>query len=297
MAFMRTRTRLTVRRATAAKRARRPTVQPSPIVKWAGGKTKLLSKLTTLMPATYRRYYEPFIGGGAMFFHLAPQSAVINDRNPDLINMYRCVAYNVEAVIKRLLEHREAHCENYFYAMRSHWNDRSTPRSEVERAAAFIYLNKTCFNGLWRVNSKGMFNVPVGRYESPQIFDPAVLRAASGVLQQTELSIGNFADACESASAGDFLYFDPPYQPVSTTANFVSYTKDAFDEDNQRELAALARSLAKRNCAVMLSNSDTPFIRKLYKGFRLNKLNVARAINSKASKRGSVPELIICSDY
>ncbi len=294
---MRTRARLTVRRATAAKRARRPAAVPSPIIKWAGGKTKLLGNLTSLMPASYRRYYEPFMGGAALFFHLTPKSAVLNDFNPDLVNMYRCVAWNVEAVIKRLKKHREAHCESYFYAMRNHWNDRTKRRSEVERAAAFIYLNKTCYNGLWRVNSKGMFNVPVGRYESPQVFDPAILRAASATLQQAELVSGHFADACESAGAGDFVYFDPPYQPVSSTAKFVSYTQNNFDEDNQRELASLARSLAKRNCAVMLSNSDTPFIRKLYKGFRLKKVNVARAINSKASKRGSVAELVICSDY
>ena len=128
------------------------------------------------MPATYRRYFEPFMGGGAFFFHLTPDSAVLNDRNPDLINVYRCVAWNVEGVIKRLVEHREAHCESYFYAMRNRWNDRKAKRSEVERAAAFIYLNKTCYNGLWRVNSKGMFNVPVGRYESPKVFDPKVQR-------------------------------------------------------------------------------------------------------------------------
>lgn len=248
------------------------------------------------MPATYRRYYEPFMGGGALFFHLAPDSAVLNDRNPDLINMYKCVAWNVEGVIKRLEKHRDAHCESYFYAMRNRWNDRSVRRSEVERAAAFIYLNKTCYNGLWRVNSKGLFNVPVGRYEAPQVFDPAILRSVSVTLRQAELLSGNFADAVDSAGAGDFAYFDPPYQPVSSTANFTSYTANSFDEDNQRELAAVARALVKRNCAVMISNSDTPFIRKLYRGFRIHTVDVARAINSNASKRGTVPELVICSD-
>jgi len=245
------------------------------------------------MPATYRRYFEPFMGGGAFFFHLTPDSAVLNDRNPDLINVYRCVAWNVEGVIKRLVEHREAHCESYFYAMRNRWNDRKAKRSEVERAAAFIYLNKTCYNGLWRVNSKGMFNVPVGRYESPKVFDPKVLRSAAATLRQADLLTGHFAEACEAAGAGDFVYFDPPYHPVSSTAKFTSYTQGSFDEDDQRELAALARSLDKRNCSVMLSNSDTPFIRKLYKGFRLRTVDVARAINSNASKRGTVPELII----
>ncbi len=290
---MRSRARLVVRRSNAPKVARRKPVHPSPIVKWVGGKTKLLDELIARKPARYRRYFEPFFGGGALFFRLSPKTAVISDRNPDLINTYRCIAWNVEAVIRRLSRHRRLHNSEYYYETRARWNDVSRKRVDVERAATFIYLNKTCYNGLWRVNRKGEFNVPVGRYNEPSIYHPAHLREVSKVLQRCDLRSGHFADGVADAAKGDFVYFDPPYHPVSDTANFTSYTAGSFNAESQQELATVARDLVNRGCHVMLSNSDTPFIRKIYRGWKIDQVMCARAINSKASKRGAVAEVVI----
>ncbi len=272
-------------------------VVASPIVKWVGGKTKLLSELLARMPERYGRYYEPFAGGAAMFFRLAPRRAVLADSNPDLIGLYTAVAKDVNAVIRRLQAHRDQHDESHYYEMRARWNDRDAQWSTPERAAAFIYLNKTCFNGLWRVNRAGAFNVPIGRYTDPPICVPEALRAAQQVLARAEIRRADYRTAVRDARAGDFLSFDPPYDPVTTTANFTSYTADAFGPDEQRALADTARELVARGCQVMLSNSDTPFIRSLYKGFRVDRVKCARAINSNAAKRGDVDELIITAGY
>ena len=268
----------------------------APIVKWAGGKSRLLDELTARSPRRFRRYFEPFLGGAALYFRLAPRFGVLSDCNADLINMYRCVAWNVEAVIRRLARHRDDHTEAHYYKMRERWNTDGQLAADVDRAAAFIYLNKTCYNGLWRVNSRGKFNVPVGRYDEPSIFDPVAMRAASKLLQRAEIAPGHFADAAETARAGDFIYFDPPYHPLSETANFTSYTAGSFGPDDQRELAAIARALVRRGCSVMVSNSDTAFIRDLYKGFRIDEVDCSRAINSKASARGPQRELIILGE-
>ena len=263
------------------------------MVKWVGGKTKLLSHLLARVPERFGRYYEPFAGGAALFFRLAPRRAVLADFNADLINLYSALAADVDAVIRRLEHHRSVHDEAHYYAMRARWNDRDHRWPAAERAAAFIYLNKTCFNGLWRVNRAGAFNVPIGRYTDPPICVPETLRAAHEVLARAQLRNCDYRTAVSDAKAGDFLYFDPPYDPVTTTANFTSYTADAFGPDNQRELAECARELVGRGCRVMLSNSDTPFIRSLYKGFRVDRVKCPRAINSNAAKRGEVDELII----
>lgn len=275
------------------KTARRPAVTPTPVVKWAGGKTRLLDELGSRAPDRYRRYFEPFLGGAAMFFRMQPADAVLNDCNADLVNMYRCVAGHVEAVIKRLERHKRDHDQEHYYEVRDRWNARRKGDSDVERAAAFIYLNKTCYNGLWRVNSRGGFNVPMGRYTDPPICDAPRLRAASRMLQQAKLTTGHYADAVAEAGKGDFVYFDPPYDPISPTASFTSYTAGDFGPDDQRELAALMRELDERGAIVVLSNSDTPFVRKLYKGFRIDQVPCARAINSKAGARGSVMEVIV----
>jgi DNA adenine methylase len=272
-------------------------VQASPVVKWVGGKTKLLPELLARMPEKFNRYYEPFAGGAAMFFRLAPKRAVLADANHDLIGLYTAIANDVNAVIRRLQMHRESHNEAHYYDVRTRWNDREVSWSTPERAAAFIYLNKTCFNGLWRVNRSGAFNVPIGRYADPPICVPETLRAAQQVLSRAEIRRADYRTAVSDAKPGDFLYFDPPYDPVTPTANFTSYTANVFGPDEQKELADTARSLVARGCKVMLSNSDTPFIRQIYKGMRIDRVKCARAINSNASKRGDVDEVIITAGY
>lgn len=286
-----------IARTRPARPVLRPVAPAGPIVKWAGGKGKLLDALTARMPARFGSYYEPFLGGGAMFFRLAPERAVLADWNEDLMNLYRCVAWKVEAVIQRLEEHRRQHDEDHYYATRERWNAGPKSQPAVERAAAFVYLNKTCYNGLFRVNSKGHFNVPMGRYAAPRICDPAQLRAASRLLRRAELHTGHFADQVADAAPGDFVYFDPPYDPVSRTASFTSYTAGSFGPDAQRELAAVVRDLTRRGVHVMVSNSDTPFIRQLYRGLDIEQIAAPRAINSRADARGSVSELIITNGY
>lgn len=264
---------------------------PAPIVKWVGGKTKLLDELIARRPTSFRRYYEPFFGGGALFFKLAPKAASISDLNGGLVEMYRTVANDVEDVIDALAKHRGNHSEEHYYQVRELWNQDhyATP---VERAAAFIYLNKTCYNGLWRVNRSGRFNVPVGRYTNPAIYEPALLRSSAALLRRARLQNAPYLEAVADAGKGDFVYFDPPYHPVSSTSNFTSYTSSGFSEDDQAMLAETAHKLVERGATVMLSNNDTPLIRKLYKGLRVDKVLCARAINSNASKRGAVAEVI-----
>lgn len=271
--------------------------QAAPIVKWVGGKSRLLPELLARMPAQFGRYYEPFAGGAALFFRVAPERAVLGDDNRDLINLYQTVGQKVEDVIRRLVVHRRMHDESHYYEMRARWNDAKVSWTHVDRAAAFIYLNKTCFNGLWRVNRGGAFNVPMGRYVDPPICVPDALRAASRVLARADLRSGDYRAAVADAAEGDLVYFDPPYDPVSTTASFTSYTKAAFGPDQQRELADLARGLVARGCKVVLSNSDTPFVRSLYKGFRVDRVQCARAINCNAAKRGDVDEVIVMGGF
>jgi DNA adenine methylase len=269
----------------------------SPVIKWVGGKTKLLPELLARMPQHFGRYYEPFAGGAALFFRIAPTRAVLNDSNADLVGLYRTIADDVDAVIKKLESHRSKHDERHYYATRERWNHNHAAWTDAERAATFIYLNKTCFNGLWRVNRAGDFNVPIGRYADPPICVPTALRAAQAVLSRATLKHGSYSDAVADAKAGDFIYFDPPYDPVTPTANFTSYTAGAFGPDDQRALADTARSLVARGCKVMLSNSDTPFVRAIYKGFRVERVKCPRAINSNAAKRGDVDEVIATGGY
>jgi len=288
------------RLAVSAKARRAPLLpEPvaSPVIKWVGGKTKLLPQLTARMPERFGRYYEPFAGGAALFFRTAPRRAVLSDSNADLIALYTAIAEDVNAVIRRLQHHRDAHDEKHYYAMRAKWNEHHDKWSNAERAAAFIYLNKTCFNGLWRVNRAGDFNVPIGRYADPPICVPEALRAAQVLLARAQLRCGDYRDAVADATRGDFVYFDPPYDPVTPTANFTSYSAAGFGPDDQRALAETARELVARGVKVMLSNSDTPFIRSIYKGFRIDQVKCPRAINSNAAKRGDVDEVIIIGGY
>ncbi len=268
-----------------------------PIVKWVGGKSRLMPELLARMPRDFGRYFEPFAGGAALFFRLGPRAAVLNDRNADLVAAYRAVAADPDAVIRRLEIHRKHHAEKHYYGTRERWNDPSVSWTPVDRAATFIYLNKTCYNGLWRVNRSGGFNVPMGRYKEPPICVPDALRAASRVLARAELRSGDYAEAVRDATRGDLVYFDPPYDPVTATASFTSYTGGGFGPDDQRALAELARSLVARGCKVVLSNSDTPFIRSLYQGLRIDRVLCARAINCNAARRGEVAEVIVLGGF
>jgi DNA adenine methylase len=236
-------------------------------------------------------YYEPFLGGGAVFFHLRPVKAVLSDVNPELVNVYRCVRDRVEDLILLLKEHHQHHSHSYYYQIRA-----SRPLKDVERAARLIYLNKTCFNGLYRENSKGEFNVPMGRYQNPAICDPDLLRAAALALQNTEICIQPFDALLEKpATPDDFVYFDPPYHPLSSTSNFTAYNRYRFSESDQVRLKTVFAELANKGVRVMLSNSDCPFIRELYHGFNIQTVSAARAINSAATKRGRITEVLITS--
>lgn len=274
-------------------------IEPSPacepFLKWVGGKRKLLPALWPLLPAgvEHMRHVEPFLGGGAMFFARAPRRASLSDVNGDLIETYKAVRSTPHAVIRRLRELARDHDEAHYYAVRGAFNARSM-EGGADRAAQFIYLNKTCFNGLFRVNRKGQFNVPVGRYSNPAIADAEAIVAASLALQHAALYHAPF-DALTSMDIcrRDFVYLDPPYAPVSSTSNFTSYSSDKFTAHDQARLAGVFRALDRRGAKLMLSNSDTPEIRDLYRGFQIDVVMAPRAVNSDASKRGAVPELVI----
>jgi DNA adenine methylase len=274
-----------------------PETGAAPIIKWAGGKSRLLGQLLPMLPkgAELMRHVEPFIGGGAMFFARAPERALLCDVNPALINVYESVRDHVEEVIAELQQLAAAHDDDdskAYYRVRERYN-RSRSLSTTQRAAAFVYLNKTCFNGLHRVNRRGEFNVPAGRYKNPRILDEQLMRRASRALKHAELRLGGFEHLLSSARPGDFIYFDPPYEPVSTTASFTAYAQDGFGREDQMRLRDVFAALDKRGCKLMLSNSDVPFIRDLYKSFKLDTVMAARAINRDATKRGMVTELLV----
>lgn len=272
-----------------------------PFLKWAGGKGQLLGQFERFFPTEpMRGYYEPFVGSGAVFFHLRPRDLFehyhLSDVNHELITCYRVIRDRVDDLIAHLAQHRASHSRDYYYVVRA-W-DRAPEwdqAPDVVRAARLIYLNKTCYNGLWRVNSKGHFNVPVGRYTNPAIVDEPRLRAASAALHGVELSVREFEAATECAEPGDFVYFDPPYVPLSATANFTSYSQREFGPDQQRALAATFAALAHKGVRAMLSNSDTAFVRDLYAGFRVETVTARRAINSAKRKRGTVNEVVVLS--
>lgn len=264
----------------------------TPILKWAGSKRRLVPELLARMPKKYGRYYEPFAGGAALFFALSPDRATLGDINTDLVSVYKAVATEPAAVVRGLRRHAAAHTARHYYDLRDRWRRRAS-WSSARRASAFIYFNRTCFNGLWRVNRAGDFNVPMGRYDNPTICEPENLKAAYAALQSAELKSGDFRSTIADAERGDVVYFDPPYVPVSRTANFTSYSSGGFSLDDQRSLADTARELVARGIHVIVSNSDTPMVRKLYVGFRLDTVKVARSINSDVSGRGEIAELII----
>ena len=272
--------------------------KPKPFVKWVGGKRQLLSQFRLLglyppfgfNPLT-ASYFEPFVGGGAVFFDLLPERAMLSDLNNELVVTYNVIKNDVEELILSLKKHQLD--KEYFLEIRC--TDVAN-LSEIEIASRFIFLNRTCFNGMYRVNSKGKFNVPFGRYNNPLICDEDNLRKASDALQSVEIKKQDYKEVLKHAQKGDFVYFDPPYYPVSRTASFTSYTSQSFLEKEQTELRDTFVELASRGCYVMLSNSDTSFINDIYsnlKGIKISKVSAGRAINSDASKRGKISEVVI----
>jgi len=266
-------------------------------MKWVGGKQQLLNQFEAFLPPTFRRYFEPFMGGGAVFFHLwntskLPAEASLFDNNTELVNAYLVTRDKLDELIEKLAVHKEKHSKKYYYEIRR-LDRENKVLSDVERAARTIYLNRTCYNGLYRVNSKGEFNVPMGSYINPQILNEDVLRTASGCLKGVNVELRDFRSIVDFAHAGDFFYFDPPYDPLSKTASFTSYTHNSFGRKDQQELAEVFARLAEKGAFVMLSNSDTPFVRGLYGKFRIETVRARRAVNSDANGRGCVEEVVV----
>jgi len=267
-----------------------------PFLKWAGGKRKLLTKLMEYAPENYLTYHEPFVGGGALLLALHPKSAVINDINTQLITVYRVIRDNVEALINELRKHKNN--KEYFYQIRNlDRRENFNALSDTLKAARIIYLNKTCYNGLFRVNKKGFFNVPFGRYKNPDIVNEENLRAVSDYLRENHIELLNidFQEALKKAKKGDFVYLDPPYHPINETSNFTNYTDDGFGKKEQIKLKQTCDELNERGCFFLLSNSYTPFIREIYKDYEKYTITVQmpRSINCKASSRGKINELLI----
>ncbi|WP_414529197.1 DNA adenine methylase [Nodularia chucula] len=264
---------------------------PRPFLKWAGGKGRLITQYIDYFPKHYKTYYEPFLGGGAIFFYLHPPAARLTDINAELITTYRCVRDHVEELISLLQAHQNKHNKDYYYDVRAY-----PEGNDIEKAARLIYLNKTCFNGLYRVNSQGKFNVPVGRYKNPSICAENILRTASAALSTSEIEQADFTNILNYAQSGDdFVYFDPPYYPLSETSYFTAYSSYSFGENKQLQLRDIFAELAQRGVKVMLSNSDCEFIRKLYSDFNIHTISATRSINSNAKKRGKITEVLVTS--
>jgi DNA adenine methylase len=265
-----------------------------PVLKWVGGKGQLLPELIKRVPTTFSTYHEPFVGGGALFFELAAQgkitTALLSDVNPSLVEVYIALRDCVDDVIKILKRHRYE--EDYYYKIRAL---KPAKLSLPARAARIIYLNKTCYNGLYRENRAGEFNVPFGRHKNPTICDESNLRAVSRMLQSVQIAHSHFSSILQIAQSGDFVYFDPPYHPVSVTANFTAYSRHGFGEQEQIQLRNTFSELTQKGVKVMLSNSDTPFIRELYDGYGISRVYASRLVNSKASSRGKVSEVVVCN--
>jgi DNA adenine methylase len=267
-----------------------------PVTKWVGGKRQLLKHLNELKPDNYNCYFEPFVGGGAMLFNLAPQKAVINDFNADLINLYKVVKDHPYQLLTLLEHHAENNTKEYYLKIRSlDRSDAINHLSSIEKAARILYMLKVDFNGMYRVNKDNQFNVPYGKYVNPRIADHENIIEVSRYLQQSDVEIlnGDFADAVKNAKTGDFVYFDPPYLPLNSTSDFTSYTADGFTLNDQKRLSDLFFELSDHGVYVMVSNSYVPMIEELYQGADIHLVKANRFINSKADKRGKVNEVII----
>ena len=263
-----------------------------PIVKWVGGKRQLMFELLKNMPETYNRYFEPFIGGGALFFELQPQNGYISDMNEELINLYTVVRDDVYELIEDLNKHKVS--KEYFLKIRNlDRTEKYNKLSDIQKASRFIYLNRTCFNGMYRVNSQGQFNVPFGNYKNPRIVDAENLINCSKLLKNTEIYCADFSEILNKVQKGDFVYFDPPYVPLNETSSFTSYTKDGFDLDMQFKLRDICDELDSLGVMFMLSNSDTKLVNELYSNYEIKKVFASRAINANGNGRGKITEVLV----
>lgn len=275
-----------------------PTIDPlvTPILKWVGGKRQLLEQIVPLIP-DYTTYYEPFVGGGAVLFHTQPPKAVINDSNEELINIYQVIKNQPEELIALLARHKERNSQEYFYEIRV--LDRSREGygelEPVERAARIIYLNKTCYNGLFRVNRAGEFNAPWGRYKNPNITNENTIRAMSRYFNRAKVTFhcGDYREALKGIRKGSFVYLDPPYMPLSSSSSFTGYTAAGFGPEQQKELKRQCDLLNKKGIRFLLSNSCCDFIEDLYKDYIVERVSAKRTINAKADKRGAIDEVLV----
>ncbi|MFC5279060.1 DNA adenine methylase [Halorubrum rubrum] len=283
-----------------------------PILKWAGGKRQLLDALYARFPESYGRYHEPFVGGGALFFDLEPDAGTINDANPRLVSLYERVRDEPDRLIERLesfadpesdpdpnlpyaeTTQRGREVESYYYQQRARFNDRpyAGEYDPLEEAALLVYLNRTCYNGLYRENADGGFNVPIGRYADPDWVKRDRIRRASGALENVEIRNRDFEYVLEAADPGDLVYFDPPYEPMSPTADFTAYSADGFDREDQERLIEAATTLDERGVSVLVSNSGVTYDRYAEAGFHVDTVDATRAINSDVDGRAAVDEVI-----
>ena len=265
----------------------------APFIRWVGGKSKLIKHLKNYVPSDFcggNYYYEPFLGAGSLFFHLTPQKAYLSDSNKDLIECYNAIKSDPKIISEYLNQHLENNCKEYYYKMRDEYN---LSKPSITKAALFIYLNKSCFNGIWRVNKKGHFNVPYGYKEPPPLPSNEDLLKVSKVLSTAKLVHKDYKDAVINVNEGDFVYFDPPYPPLNGTSFFTHYTKERFNREDHAELARIAKELTKKGCLVMISNADIPYIKSLYKdSFNVYDIEVTRWIRTNG-ERYKVRELII----
>lgn len=272
----------------------------SPVLKWVGGKRQLLHEIIPMIPKDITLYVEPFIGGGAVLFELQPKRAIINDYNSELINVYNTIKSNPEKLLEKLKIHKEKNSEEYFYLVREYdRNELFKQLTDVERAARIIYLNKTCYNGLYRVNSSGQFNTPYGKYKNPNIVNEPVIKAMNKYFNEVNIKILNcdFKEVLEGLEQGEhekvFVYLDPPYMPISSSSSFTGYTQVGFDEETQKELKNLCDLLDSKGIKFLQSNSDCEFIRELYKGYTIKTIKAKRSVNSKGNSRGEINEVLI----
>lgn len=267
----------------------------APVVKWVGGKRQLLPQILPLIPKRMTAYCEPFLGGGAVLFALQPRRALVNDLNQDLITVYRVIKENADALIEHLSRHENT--PEYFYRIRDLDRDREAyaALSDVEKASRLLYLNKTCYNGLFRVNASGAFNSPYGHYRRPNIVNEQTIRGVSRYFNSCDIAFfsEDFAAVLDRVPRGGFVYLDPPYDPVSDTASFTGYNRGGFGREEQVRLKACCDALTARGVRFLLSNSATPFIRELYSSYHVSIVQARRAVNSVASRRGAIEEVLV----